>query len=600
MSIKRIYLIAITALTLLGGNTPLSAQGMRIVFPEGEQVGVCIRSLSGRDILRSNEKQNFVPASNLKVLSTGLSLHLLGADFRFETRLAHSGEITPDGTLKGDLYIIGGGDPTLGSGECGSKGAKELISGWVRRVREAGIRRIEGFIIGDSRAMPSRMNGSWMYEDIATYYGATPCALMYRENCLDLLLTPGTEVGAEVKICSTDAAGALSKVFPAPSPLTIASAPWMILQSECTTGEEGTGDRTYLYVSEFSPAARLEGTYALGKAPKTVHYNNPFPEFAAAFDLADALAEEGILCRAVTSTSACHPIALPRAGASSSGNASSSGKDAQADRAQNTQANRAQNVQTDRAQNAPSPRWAFAFESFTQCASLAPQDSLKNIARTLSPRLSEIARRTNYVSDNLYAETLLRIVGAANASSTGSGNRASETTFGLSGISTSGAIEAEMKALEELGVDTGGVRIDDGSGLSRKNAVTPEFIVNYLSAISQSPSFPSFLASLPPSGESERLLAGAPEEIRRRLRVKSGSMTGVLCYCGYILPACDGENTAKDEKTTVKDERTSVKDEKNIACDDETIVFSIMVNDSLRPGSAIRARIEKILLNLIH
>ena len=579
MNIKRIYFSAIAALTLLSGSTILSAQGPQtpqaskdtpcsvteLGFPEGEQAGVCIRTLSGHNILKTNEKQNFVPASNLKVLSTGVSLHLLGANARFETRLAHSGEISPDGTLKGDLYIIGGGDPTLGSGECGSKGAEELISGWVRRVREAGIRRIEGLVIGDSRAMPSEVNGSWMYEDIATYYGATPCALMYRENCIDLLLAPGAEVGAAVKINATGGGKALSEAgapssaqVPASAPLTIASAPWMILRSECTTGEEGTGDKTYLYVSEFSPAARLGGTYALGKTPKTVHYNNPFPEFAAAFDLADALAKEGILCRGVTSTSACHPIALYRAGTSEG--------DIQAGK----------NAKTSAANSAPaqSSSWAFAFESFTPCARLAPQDSLTVIARTLSPKLSEIARRTNYVSDNLYAETLLRAVGAApKASQAENGTRAAENIIDLNGISTENAIDAELAALEELGVDTEGrVRIDDGSGLSRKNAVTPEFIVDYLSAISKSPAFPAFLSSLPPSGESERLLAGAPQEIRKRLRVKSGSMTGVLCYCGYILPAEDKE---------------------------ETIVFSIMVNDSLRPGSRIRAQIEALLLKAI-
>ena len=590
MNIKRIYFSALTALALLSGGTFLTAQTAQgtlpqppqaskdapcsvteLGFPLGEQAGVCIRTLSGRNLLKTNEKQNFVPASNLKVLSTGLSLHLLGADARFETRLAHSGEISPDGTLKGDLYIIGGGDPTLGSGECGSKGAEELVSGWVRRVREAGIRRIEGLVIGDSRAMPSEVNGSWMYEDIATYYGATPCALMYRENCIDLLLTPGAEVGAAVKVCATGGGKALSGAdapssaqAPATATLTIASAPWMILRSECTTGEEGTGDRTYLYVSEFSPAARLSGTYALGKTPKNVHYNNPFPEFAAAFDLADALLKEGIVCRGVTSTSACHPIALYMAG--TSGKNAPAGKNATTDK----------NARSSAANSAPahSSRWAFAFESFTQCARLAPQDSLTVIARTLSPKLSEIARRTNYVSDNLYAETLLRAVGAAqNASTAENGTRTAENIIDLNGISTENAIDAELAALEELGVDTEGRgRIDDGSGLSRKNAVTPEFIVDYLSAISQSPAFPAFLASLPPSGESERLLAGAPQELRKRLRVKSGSMTGVLCYCGYILP--------DDDKG-------------------ETIVFSIMVNDSLRPGSRIRAQIESLLLNLM-
>ncbi len=522
---KRMSLIMTTALLIAaGGNTPLGAQSLS-GFQEGEQVGVCIRTLSGKSILEVNRRQNFIPASNLKVLSTGLSLHRLGADYRFETRLSYSGEIDPaSGTLRGDIYIVGGGDPTLGSGECGSAGEDELCAKWVRSIKQAGIKRVEGFIIGDSRAMPAEVNGSWMYEDLGTYYGATPCALMYRENCLDLFVEPGAAVGEKVRVekGKSDKQGTSS--------FAPVSAPWMRIQNDCSTGECHSGDRTYLFASEFSPAGCLRGTFALGKEGKTVSYNNPFPEFSAAFSLARALEKEGIRCKAVTSTSPCHPVATSLA-ATPEDNPTTSGLAV-------TPAG------THKASENP-PLWAFDFEQFTQCASLAPQDSLKVISRTLSPSLSEIVRRTNFVSHNLYAETLRGLLGS---------------------------IESEMAALEELGVDTEGIRINDGCGLSRKNSVSPEFIVNFLTEMSHSPAFSAFRASLPSGGDHERLLSNAPEDIRKRLRVKSGSMSGVLCYCGYILPA---------EK------------------EDETIVFSIMINDSLRSGAKLRSQVESVLLQYV-
>ena len=78
-------------------------------------VGVLAVRADGDTLAAINIREKLVPASNVKLLTTGLALHTLGADYRYETRIAYSGSIDEEGKLTGDLYILGGGDPTTGS-----------------------------------------------------------------------------------------------------------------------------------------------------------------------------------------------------------------------------------------------------------------------------------------------------------------------------------------------------------------------------------------------------------------------------------------------------------------------------------------------------
>ena len=55
----------------------------------------------------------FVPASNMKLLTTALALDKLGVDYRFRTTLETNGTLSPVGLLTGDLLLVGRGDPNL-------------------------------------------------------------------------------------------------------------------------------------------------------------------------------------------------------------------------------------------------------------------------------------------------------------------------------------------------------------------------------------------------------------------------------------------------------------------------------------------------------
>ena len=143
------------------------------------------------------------------------------------------------------------------------------------------------------------------------------------------------------------------------------------------------------------------------------------------------------------------------------------------------------------------------------------------LGQTQSAPLKEIVRITNVRSDNFYAEALLRAMG----------EESSRVALYDS------CLVAQREVLEGLGMDCTEVRIADGSGLSRMNGLSPEWMVSYLQAMQKSPAFDAFLASLPRPGEGTlgTLLPGV--EGRERIRIKSGSMDGVLCYSGYILGA---------------------------------------------------------------
>jgi D-alanyl-D-alanine carboxypeptidase/D-alanyl-D-alanine-endopeptidase (penicillin-binding protein 4) len=75
--------------------------------------------------------------------------------------------------------------------------------------------------------------------------------------------------------------------------------------------------------------------------------------------------------------------------------------------------------------------------------------------------------------------------------------------------------------LHEKGVDAEGVRIEDGSGLSRGNRVTANFICRYLAAIAREPFFEDFQQTLKPTTET--------------IKMKTGTMDGVKAYAGYII-----------------------------------------------------------------
>lgn len=183
---------------------------------------------------------------------------------------------------------------------------------------------------------------------------------------------------------------------------------------------------------------------------------------------------------------------------------------------------------------------------------LCPADSI--ICQTLSPPLSEIINVTNHESVNLFAEHLCKHIAYL------------KTGLG----STDEGVKQIKKFWEKQGVDTNGLFMVDGSGLSHFNAATPKNICHILNYMNKSPNAEIFKESLPVAGKSGTLYVfNADNFPNKALRAKSGSMTRVRCYAGFLRTQSGKE-----------------------------LIFTLMLNDfSCSQWTAIR-RIEELLVEL--
>lgn len=158
-------------------------------------------------------------------------------------------------------------------------------------------------------------------------------------------------------------------------------------------------------------------------------------------------------------------------------------------------------------------------------------DRVRKVATYRSPPLRRIVRTMNRESQNLYAEQLLRTMAVMNRPDTTS----EELTKGSAAL---GAL-AVRSELAEIGVDTSRVQLVDGSGLSRKNYVSPRAMTTLLEHmwVEAGPAQSSaFYESLPTGGEDGtleyRFLNGGPA--RGNVRAKTGTLSGVSALSGYV------------------------------------------------------------------
>lgn len=162
--------------------------------------GVLIRSLrDGAIWYARNPDLRFVPASNQKLITSAAALALLGPEWRYATRLVRTGPVEPDGTLRGDLELCGSGDPTLIDAD---------LDAFVKAVRRAGIRRVQGRVLGDdSRFDALRYGEGWSWDDLSEAFAAQIGALTLNRSTVAIQVGPGRTVGDLVQVAITPRAG---------------------------------------------------------------------------------------------------------------------------------------------------------------------------------------------------------------------------------------------------------------------------------------------------------------------------------------------------------------------------------------------------------
>lgn len=161
--------------------------------PKG-RVGISIRNLStGEVIFEKNSRELFIPASNMKLLTTGAALEYLGAYYTFSTKIYGTGSRS-FGKLAGDLWIVGGGDPNI-SGRF-YKEPQSLLQSWASRLKNSGLHRIEGDLVMDDRLLDRQwVHPLWPGDQLSRWYCAEVSALTLNDNCIDLTLVGGSRAG---------------------------------------------------------------------------------------------------------------------------------------------------------------------------------------------------------------------------------------------------------------------------------------------------------------------------------------------------------------------------------------------------------------------
>ncbi|HNA62952.1 MAG TPA: D-alanyl-D-alanine carboxypeptidase/D-alanyl-D-alanine-endopeptidase [Rhabdochlamydiaceae bacterium] len=247
----------------------------KFVMAHHETVAVyAVDMKTGKVILDENSDKSMIPASCLKIVTTGAALSLLDPTSQFKTELQYDGEIR-DGILYGNLYIKGGGDPALGSERLGSSW-KNQVAIWGEAISKCGIQKIEGRVIGDDSLWEKgKPIGSWEVEDVGNYYGASASALSFHENSYSLFFKPSS-VGSPALIVRTD------PPFARLSFLT-----------EVLTGHEGSGDQASIYGSEYSFVRFVQGTIPAGVSEFMIKGSVPDSARLCAEILAESLEVKG-------------------------------------------------------------------------------------------------------------------------------------------------------------------------------------------------------------------------------------------------------------------------------------------------------------------
>lgn len=433
---------------------------------------------TAKDIILSeyNSNTSMIPASTLKLLTTGAALSMFGREYKFKTKIEYDGFFDSlTGVISGNIYITGGGDPTLDSKYF--KDEKDTLSvtdKWAKILQKKGVKKIHGAVIGDASIFEENtIPDHWIWVDIGNYFGSGAAGLSFRDNSYAITFKSGS-LGTPATIYKT--------------------APYIEgLQIINRVIASGNVDSAYIYGSPYSYYRVVEGSIPPNKSAFMVEGSIPDPALFCAQTFEKALKNVGIYVAQKATTA---------------------------------------RIVKESGRPLPTGR--------------------KLLHAHFSPSLEKIVYWTNTKSINLYAEHLLKYIAY------------SKTGLGT----TAKGIELVRKFYSDRGVSLSGMVMLDGSGLSRANVITTKTQTQALRKMYLDKSYHAYYNSLPVAGNSGSLGSiGKGTFIENNLRAKSGYITGVRGYSGYV----------KNRKG-------------------ETLCFSILVNNFQCTPSEIKKKIEKIMV----
>ncbi len=391
---------------------------------------------TGKILFRHNSTAALVPASVLKTVTSSTALEVLGVNYTFTTAIGYTGETDKgSGILKGNLVVLGGGDPTLGSEYFPEYNNTDFLEKWTSEIAGLGIKSIEGDLIIDASVYTDEdVPGTWVWDDIANYYGAGASGMTAYDNRFRIFFRSGL-AGESTRIVKT-----------------VPEIPGLELKNEVVASKVNR-DNAYVFGSPWGGKRIIRGTIPENREEFPVKASLPDPAKFLGERLKTGLAGQGIILNG--------KILLQK----------------------------------------------------------ADTTGFKRIYLQKSPSLPEIVKVLNHESVNLFAEHLLKHISFFR---TGTGT-------------TAGGTESVSKFWQGKGLDVSGMFLEDGSGLSHFNAISAyqvTWILNYMK--SQSPCSSEFYASLPVAGKGTLSVFNPDDFPDECLHAKSGSMTRVRSYAGYL------------------------------------------------------------------
>jgi D-alanyl-D-alanine carboxypeptidase/D-alanyl-D-alanine-endopeptidase (penicillin-binding protein 4) len=478
---------------------------------------------TGKALYSQNSDQLFLPASNAKLFTTAAALAIAGPDYHFHTTVEAEGKIDDNGRLLGDLVIVGRGDPNI-SGRVLPYALKtqrtpphtQILEEMADQVARNGLKIVDGDLIGDDTFYAfERYAEGWAWDDLQWIDGAPVSALTFNDNVVFVNVLPGEHPGDK----------AVVTVEPETN--------YYELDNRVVTSSAGVTKRVGIHRDPGSKKIVLWGSLPLGDAcmKEPMSIEDP-AEFVAQL-FRTMLERRGITIRG--KTRARH------------------GEGAQFFDQQIPHVPSATAAGTS-ASPAANPSISPAMQP-QEPPDLNPPSSNKVLAEHFSAPLLEDIRVINKTSENLHAELALRLAGKLR------GN----------GGSFEGGIAAVKQFLLQAGLKDDEFTFLDGSGLSRRDLVTPAATVQLLIYAARQPWGPAFEESLPVSGVDGSL----SDRFQKTLAVglvhaKTGSLSHVNALSGY------GQTQAG-----------------------KRFVFSIFCNDHNQPASKALGAIDAVVRLLV-
>lgn len=440
---------------------------------------VCVLTAdSAKQLAGHQQELSLTPASTLKVLTTGAALGILGPDFRYRTTLEYTGSWDSiAGTINGDLYIRGSGDPSFGSktmGDALHDSFPDPLVVWAKQLQVLGVRTITGKIIADASCFDENpVPPGWQWSDMGNYYGAGAYGLNDRDNRYRIYFDSGNP-GDTVKIDRIDPV-----------------IPGMRLDNRVIAS--GSKDDAFIYGAPYAYYQLASGFIPPNRNDYDVDGAVPDPPLQAARRLQNELLKNGITVKN-------EPVSV-----------------------------RQKNDKNYQAKK-----------------------QTRLLAEHASPQLRKIVHYVNLKSDNLYAECLLKTIAVQK---------------GRPGQVDDGTEEVK-KFWENKGLNTAGFYYNDGSGLSRSNAVSVQHLASALQLISKEKWFDDFFNSLPVAGVSGSLAGiGNGTAAEKNMHAKSGYITRARGYAGFV----------KDKKGRL-------------------LCFAILANNYTCTPTEMKKRLEKVMV----